>query len=249
MIGELFKLEIPANRIYGLDILRAMAILFVVYAHGSYLLRNVLPIDLVNILVLDGVAIFFVLSGYLIGGILIKQFDQGSANPAGLSRFWVRRWFRTLPNYFLVLGILVAYQVSTSDLRLADVGSYFLFLQNFASKHPRFFPEAWSISIEEWFYLLVPSALLLLITLKLQLRRALLVLIAGIALTSIAWRYWRFSSMDVGNIFVWDAQFRKQVVTQMDSLIWQSWAMTRERYESTLNYSLALHKAHLHHLN
>lgn len=220
MIGKLFKLEIPANRIYGLDILRAMAILFVVFAHGSYLLRKVLTIDSINILVLDGVAIFFVLSGYLIGGILIKQFNQGSANPTGLSRFWIRRWFRTLPNYFLVLAILVTYQVSTSDLRLADVGSYFLFLQNFASKHPRFFPEAWSISIEEWFYLLIPTALLLLVTLELELRRALLALITGIVLASIAWRYWRFSSMDVSSIFVWDAQFRKQVVTQMDSLIY-----------------------------
>lgn len=220
MIGGLFRLEIPPDRVYGLDILRALAILFVVYAHGSYLLMRVLPIDLVNVFVLDGVAIFFVLSGFLIGGILIRQFEQRSADASGLAQFWVRRWFRTLPNYYLVLGILASYQVASSDLRLADISSYFLFLQNFASKHPAFFPEAWSISIEEWFYLLIPSTLLLLVVLKLEFRRALLLLIVAVALGSLAWRYWRFSSQDIANVFVWDAQFRKQVVMQMDSLIY-----------------------------
>ena len=119
MIGKLFKLELPTNRVYGLDILRAMAILFVVFAHGSYLLRKVLPIDLVNIFVLDGVAIFFVLSGFLIGGILIRQFDQRRMDGRGLSQFWIRRWFRTLPNYYLVLLILVGYHMATSELALS----------------------------------------------------------------------------------------------------------------------------------
>ena len=50
----------------------------------------------------DGVTIFFVLSGFLIGRILIRTFGAG-ASVSSLTTFWVRRWFRTLPAYFVTL--------------------------------------------------------------------------------------------------------------------------------------------------
>jgi peptidoglycan/LPS O-acetylase OafA/YrhL len=75
--------------------------------------------------------------------------------------FWIRRWFRTLPNYWLILIIdLVLYRA----LHLTDWDTikllYFPFLQNLWN--PRignFFGESWSLSIEEWFYLTLPIAM------------------------------------------------------------------------------------------
>ena len=64
MIKDFLRIEINTKRIYGLDILRAMAILFVVVGHGKYLLPEKLRY-IHRIVVFDGVSIFFVLSGFL----------------------------------------------------------------------------------------------------------------------------------------------------------------------------------------
>ncbi|MHC5768257.1 MAG: acyltransferase family protein, partial [Nostoc sp.] len=75
------------NRIYGLDILRAMAILFVVYGHGYNLVRGYVNKKLYNSITFDGVSIFFVLSGFLIGGILLKIVNKTSFERKELVNF------------------------------------------------------------------------------------------------------------------------------------------------------------------
>ena len=70
-----FSLNTGHSRIFGLDLLRAIAILFVVIGHSSILApEHIKPI--IRLITLDGVAIFFVLSGFLIGGILIRQIEK-----------------------------------------------------------------------------------------------------------------------------------------------------------------------------
>jgi peptidoglycan/LPS O-acetylase OafA/YrhL len=146
------------NRVIGLDILRSIAIIWVVYMHAA----SILPTkfwDLyhrINFIKIDGVALFFVLSGFLIGRILIKTFIETTFNIKDLFNFWVRRWFRTIPNYLLILILILVYNFyeynSLGDFSL----KYLFFIQNFISPHPNFFPEAWSLAVEEWFYLLLP---------------------------------------------------------------------------------------------
>ena len=99
-----FKITISPNRIYGLDILRAAAILFVVLLHGCFITPDRIS-EKVGIFLLDGVSIFFVLSRFLIGGILIKILAKEKPNFTTLFGFWKRRWYRTLPNYYLLLFI------------------------------------------------------------------------------------------------------------------------------------------------
>jgi len=105
-----------------------------------------------------GVELFFVLSGFLIGGILIKIFDNTDFTFAEVRQFWVRRWFRTLPNYWLILSlniIILVFLKGNSIDNNQFIG--YIFLQNFI--HPdvlHVFPEGWSLSIEEWFYLTLP---------------------------------------------------------------------------------------------
>lgn len=148
------------NRIFGLDLLRCLAILFVLVAHSiaSFVIpfsqnkftAGVLGRVFSYPLGFFGVEIFFVLSGYLIGSIIIKKVIQ-TRSIKELFNFYIRRWFRTLPLYFLITFFLlfdpyVNYHFSWTNL---------VFLQNFSSAL-EFNPVSWSLSVEEWFYLLIP---------------------------------------------------------------------------------------------
>lgn len=215
-----FHLEIDSSRIYGLDLLRAVAICDVVIQHGTYLLprRWAAAVGLFGV---DGVSMFFVLSGFLIGGILIKSVEQHPVTGSLLVNFWIRRWFRTLPAYFVVLIAVCCLNVLfTPGFSLASTKRYFVFAQNLWRAHPHFFPEAWSLSIEEWFYLLVP---LLLVTLirggRVSPRVAIFTTAVVILLAATGIRLYRHAVIDVKSLSDWDSLFRKQVVTRLDSLM------------------------------
>ena len=95
------------HRIFGLDLIRCFAIIIVVRNHSSTLLAYVFP-NLPHLLLPDGVDLFFVLSGFLIGSILMQTLeDRKTINISIISSFLKRRWLRTLPNYFLFLLINV----------------------------------------------------------------------------------------------------------------------------------------------
>jgi peptidoglycan/LPS O-acetylase OafA/YrhL len=217
---NVFRIDFDRNRVYGLDILRALAVLFVVLGHGSKLLFPTIN-KVIYYLLFDGVAIFFVLSGFLIGGILIKVLEKEKASHKALFNFWIRRWFRTVPNYFLVLFILMLLSYLFNGGFTFSAGyEYFLFAQNLFTPHPIWFPEAWSLSVEEWFYLLIPIIVFSLVgmckvvTSKAVLWTSILILIL---MTSI--RIYRYIQTPVDNFDDWDLVFRRQVLTRLDSLM------------------------------
>lgn len=136
-----------------LDCLRALAVSLVLASHGSWFFERPEQSAFANITAVLGVEIFFVLSGFLVGGILYEQFRSAAPWQSLLPNFWSRRWIRTLPNYYLFLGLnILIYR----HAGLPPLGSYFVFLQNFASPIPPFFPESWSLAVEELFYFLFP---------------------------------------------------------------------------------------------
>jgi peptidoglycan/LPS O-acetylase OafA/YrhL len=217
---RLFKIDIDSKRVFGLDILRTLAILFVVIEHGE----NLLPYELKLIshfLVFDGVSIFFVLSGFLIGGILIRSITINGFNKDTLLHFWIRRWFRTLPNYFLILSILFFLNLFfTYNFTFRGVKRYFIFMQNLYEGHSWFFPESWSISVEEWFYLVTP-VLLIFFTFIFKITYKKSVLFTAVILIFVVtiFRYLRHKSNPIDDIYYWDWTYRKQVVTRLDSLM------------------------------
>lgn len=165
--------NIKTQRIFGLDLLRAIAILAVLLSHTAYFLSPIAAVSLlkntidcfivfVSPLGVLGVELFFVLSGFLVGGILIRNYlitaDFGYAD---VKLFLQRRWWRTLPAYwFILIADIVLYYFMGFGKLEGYKFLYFPFLQNFFSPHPPFFfGEAWSLAVEEWFYLLFPIAL------------------------------------------------------------------------------------------
>jgi peptidoglycan/LPS O-acetylase OafA/YrhL len=109
-----------------------------------------------------GVELFFALSGFLIGTILIKQYMQVERLEfKELLHFWKRRWWRTLPLYWVAVTInIVMYHAIKLQPFEAWKLTYYPLVQNLAWPHPPFFMgEAWSLAIEEWFYLTFPIAL------------------------------------------------------------------------------------------
>lgn len=150
------------RRVFGLDALRAAAILSVVLAHAFVVLYPHLgePLGFFGHGGFYGVELFFVLSGFLIGQILLRS-GADIGNPRVLLLFYVRRWFRTLPLFLLFLAVNVAIEYYLRNHRLTpeEIAQHGFFLRNFASSRLTFFIESWSLAIEEWFYLLFPATL------------------------------------------------------------------------------------------
>jgi len=222
------------HRVFGLDLLRAIAILTVVYSHGGHFFQNYAYGYRYDYFSFDGVSFFFVLSGFLIGRILIRSVDSSSFNMATLLNFWSRRWFRTLPNYFLVLLLLIGgYSILGLPID-ANLYPYFLFAQNIASPHPDFFPEAWSLAVEEWFYLGFPLVLYAVTKGKISKRSMIALSICAFIVLITLLRAYKASQLGLTDLHQWDLVFRKQVVTRLDSMLYGVGGAYLSMYHSTL---------------
>jgi peptidoglycan/LPS O-acetylase OafA/YrhL len=201
------------GHVFGLDLIRALAVAMVLVTHASFLF---LPLTR-DLAVFEpwwlpgqlGVELFFVLSGFLIGGILAEQAEAGDLD---VRQFWIRRWLRTLPNYylFLVLNLLLERYVNGA---WPSATRYFFFAQNFAWPSPMFYGESWSLAIEEIFYLVAPLLILLARGRLARFMRPIPLIVLGIlAFTAI-----RIVYVLHGNPS-WDEGVRKVTLVRLDAI-------------------------------
>lgn len=149
------------QRIFGYDLVRAVAILLVMVGHSLGFIYNGTYSFFISFLAgFFGVELFFILSGVLIGKILITIFERPHLQNH-LLNFVIRRWLRTLPLYFFMLILYFCGNYFFDDVQNKEVSlwKYFFFLQNFYHVQPTFFGVSWSLSVEEWFYVLFPFSL------------------------------------------------------------------------------------------
>lgn len=136
------------KRNFGLDIIRAISIWLVLLQHAGINIPGLHSLKIGGI----GVEFFFVLSGFLIGGILFREIDKGNDAIKTLKSFWIRRWYRILPLYYAVLlfkFIFIDHSIGYNILY------YVFFLQN-NFYGIGFLDVSWSLVIEEWFYIVSP---------------------------------------------------------------------------------------------
>jgi peptidoglycan/LPS O-acetylase OafA/YrhL len=197
-----------------------LAILIVVYEHGRLLIPNEIRQFYLSFqpIKIDGVSIFFVLSGFLIGSVLIRIVVNTRFQFHDLMNFWIRRWFRTLPNYFLVLIIINTYYQLIRNSEQGIDFSYFFFLQNLAWPHPAFFAEAWSLSVEEWFYLLFPLFVFIAVFFFKDNKKSLIIGILIFLLMPQILRMVFHNAAHEANLF--DEMIRKVVVFRLDSIVY-----------------------------
>ena len=144
----------PRTR-FGFDVLRASAILLVLLSHAGGFVAGWLRLPFPHVLAVSGtfgVELFFVLSGFLVGRILLRTL---AARPtrSTLWRFLLRRWMRTLPLYWLAVLALAVLQPPAGGTTVRDVVRYASFTQNLLPPQlDWFFPVSWTLAVEEWFY-------------------------------------------------------------------------------------------------
>jgi peptidoglycan/LPS O-acetylase OafA/YrhL len=144
--------------------LRAISIVLVIVAHSSEHFQQWIKAPLGTYLLFAhlGVSVFFVISGFLITGLLLKE--QQKTGTISLGRFYLRRSFRIFPPFYFYLAVMVGL-VLAGELQIplrafffaAIYGNDYYFgpgSDSVALQH------TWSLSVEEQFYLLWPAALL-----------------------------------------------------------------------------------------
>lgn len=210
-----------SNRIFGLDLMRTTAILMVLCSHILWIYPNPIPLisQVFTLFGYWGVEIFFVLSGFLIGKILYKLYIQEDFTIKAVLYFLKRRWFRTLPNYFLVLLMAIVLEWSIG-YPLKNIGVYFLFLQNFASPMKPFFPESWSLAVEEFAYLITPFALLAATFFKPKnkSKRFILVVVLLIVVFFVNRVIYNFSTSNT-TMTQWNLSLKVVVIYRIDAIL------------------------------
>jgi peptidoglycan/LPS O-acetylase OafA/YrhL len=238
------------NRITQLDGLRGLAVLLVIAFHflnNQYGTTDITHLNRVEKILMKstyfgwcGVDLFFVLSGFLIGSILLK--NRGAENY--FKTFYIRRFFRIVPIYYVLLLIYIVLlhtRLFVPDAYIFEkplpIGYYFLFLQNFLmSAHGHFGPEAltptWSLAVEEQFYLITPLIVFFLRPKYLIYVILLFIVMAPIcrSMTSNWYQYYtllssRIDSPAFGFLIAWLLQNEKASVfikTHIDKIKWVS---------------------------
>lgn len=206
------------NRNFGLDVLRSSASLSVMaLTHGAFFFYHLWP-DQRPLWYIGslGMDMFFVLSGFLIGGILLDSMSEGTG---WVKRFWLRRWIRTLPNYYVFLivnALLWWYGFGPPP----DWPKYLFFTQNLFWAQSPFFPESWSLALEEVFYLVAPLLFLLFALDPKKPRRTLaacaFVIVGGIALR---WAWVLLTNP------TWEDGVKKVVVARADAIAYGVFAV------------------------
>lgn len=138
-----------------LDILRCIAVLLVI-THHEYGQTRLGRAGWV------GVDLFFVLSGFLISGLLFVEYKKCRA--INWKRFFIRRGLKLYPAFYVLLAVTFLVQVRLHHL--SPLGNYLgelLYVQNYG---PYIWNHTWSLAVEEHFYIVLPIFLLLLVRLS-----------------------------------------------------------------------------------
>lgn len=214
-------------RIPGLDICRGFGMITVLVAHALMVFGP--QAELFSDRVTWAIAVvghffveqFFGISGFLMGGILLREVVPNPSAKA-VGGYVAKRWLRTLPVYFVIIGVLMLIEHWRTGT-MTPRWEYIFFVQNFIAGGEYFLAASWSLAIEQWSYLLLPVVMLpvafwimrrfgysYLVAAALA---ALAVIVISVTLrTGIAWLFLATEQLDFG--------IRKQIPLRLDVLMY-----------------------------
>ena len=205
----------------GWNGLRGVAVLIVFVAH----MEVILPIP--TLLVIPGATVsldsFFVLSGFLITALLLRE--QARYGKIGIGPFYRRRALRLLPALYVVVLANALFAYLSHQWLHTEVPSIFsvlFYYSNYYSAsassplNPALasgYQHLWSLSFEEQFYLVWPWLTIVLLTIRVRLRTVIIILLSLITLIAV-WRFWQFQ-----DTHRWWSLFLR-TDTRADSILW-----------------------------
>jgi peptidoglycan/LPS O-acetylase OafA/YrhL len=184
--------EAIAQKLNGLDTLRALAILLVFMYHYQVFVSREATFGWFSTIGWVGVDLFFVLSGYLIANQIFSGITRGQT--LSLKAFYARRFLRTLPNFYVVLALYFLFPSVMGGSPPPALWRFLTFTQNYQLQPGTAFSHAWSLCIEEQFYLILPAVVIVSVRYgkSIWLGWALLIglIIVGIATRSALWLHY-----------------------------------------------------------
>lgn len=229
----------PQQRNIGLDCLRAIAICVVLANHayigfflatGKYQWQGIAAeISAQSIISIEWL---FVLSGYLIGMMMIRSFSTDGGWFSHSRDFWLRRWFRTVPNYYffvVVNAVLVYLGIAGGSFEW----SFVYFSQNLVSADSSggFFSESWSLALDEWFYFVMPIIIgIFMVFRSVPLKWAFF---GAASLLIVLPMLGRFAHAAPGDFLEWDAKIRRVTIYHLDATGWGVLAAAVNRWYKT----------------
>lgn len=144
------------NRNPSLDVLRGIAVLMVILFHHLIYVNgtaSILPFGWM------GVDLFFVLSGFLIGGLMLREF--AATGEIHVARFLIRRGLKIWPAFYFFLAVIGAcVWISRPHFPWRMFANAALFIRNYApGDHSLLFIHTWTLAVEEHFYLVLALCL------------------------------------------------------------------------------------------
>ncbi len=153
-----------SRNIPSLDGLRALSVAMVFLAHTNGAMAQMIPAIPYWLYVFwgnSGVQMFFVISGFLITHLLLKEMN--ATGTISLKHFYLRRAFRIFPPFYAYLAValvLTLLQVFPGEVKAFFIAATYTW--NYLGGGSEILEHTWSLSLEEQFYLLWPAALILL---------------------------------------------------------------------------------------
>jgi len=190
--------RVTFEHIPALDGMRAIAVLMVVIFHAILLVPSIKPFVNGGFM---GVDVFFVLSGFLITSILLKEYDR--TETINFKNFYMRRLLRLMPAYWLHLVLLFVFaglvlpQTETDKLHSNNNFLFsFLYLSNWhralnGSEITGLLSHTWSLAIEEQFYLFWAGFLF--IILNRFSRQKIVAITVGLIVFTMLFRIYRWN--------------------------------------------------------
>jgi peptidoglycan/LPS O-acetylase OafA/YrhL len=213
----------PPQKLYGLDHLRALAIAFVFLFHYQILSQG-MPEWLPDVAKFGwtGVDLFFVLSGFLIASQLLLKIKH--QNSVSFKEFFLKRFFRILPAFWVTIALYFCIPQFREKEALPPLWKLLTFTQNLGLNLRDYgtFSHAWSLCVEEHFYLLLPIILFVLIITK-AFKNAywllLFLFVAGFVIRWCCYQYQYLPKSDENGWMYWYQYLYYPTYCRLDGLL------------------------------